>query len=344
MLIEEVRELRGFTVEWAQPNNFYLSRRNRIFHSRNLEPPFTPVVAIDASTWKSAVCASRLAQRLLRFMVTNVLVLSDGDLLVTFDKDVGVVRDGRWQPLCGLRRPCRVLRGGCAINRHGDVYFGEYLLNTERHEIGIYKYSPGSDSVECVHTFAAGAIAHVHGIYCDPHTDDMYCLTGDDALECRILRTRDGFDSFEVLGQGDESWRAVSILFSDTHLFYGTDASFHANQLYRTDRATMKREAVAEVDGPVLYSIRFGEEFLFTTSAEGAPSQADDVASLWWMTEDGRCERIVSHRKDLWHRSLFKLGAIHFPGRSTLEHETYFHLVAVKGDNRTFRIRRTTIR
>jgi hypothetical protein len=342
LLIEEVRELRGFAVEWAEPENFYLSRRNRIFHSRRLQPPFTPVAEIGAPTWKRTLSASRLAQRALRFMVTNVLVLANGDLFVTFDKEVGVVRDGTWRSVSGLSRPCRVLRGGCAITRQGDVFFGEYRLNTERREIGVYKYSPGSDSVGCVHTFAPGEIAHVHGIYRDRESEDLYCLTGDTGHECRILRTRDGFASLEVLGEGDESWRAVSALFSDASLYYGTDASLRTNYLYRVDRVTLKRETLAEVDGPVLYSTRIGDDLLFATSAEGAPSQADDVASLWHLTAEGRCRRIASFRKDRWHRTLFKLGAIHFPGRSALEQEVYFHLVAVVGDNRTFRLLRTT--
>lgn len=343
LLIEEVGTLRGFAVEWAEPGNFYLSRRNRIFHSRDLEPPFAEVVTIDAPVWKRFMSAWRLPQRLLRFMVTNVIPLANGDLFVTFDKALGIVHDGEWRPLRGLRRPCRVLRSGCAVDRRGDVYFGEYLLNRERDEIGIYKYSPGSDSVTIVHTFAAGAIAHVHGIYPDPRTGALYCLTGDEGAECRILATTDGFASLKVVGQGDESWRAVSLQFSDAHFVYGTDASFRANHLYRTDRQTMRRERIAEVDGPVLYSMRFGADLLFVTSAEGAPSQVEDVASLWRLAEDGRCEKIAAYRKDRWHRTLFKLGAVHLPGHSTLEDETYFHLVAVVGDNRTFRLRRTAI-
>ena len=29
--VEEVPELKGYTVEWAEPGNFYLSRRNVLF-------------------------------------------------------------------------------------------------------------------------------------------------------------------------------------------------------------------------------------------------------------------------------------------------------------------------
>ena len=92
--VENVPELRGYAVEWAEPNNFYLSRRNQLFHSDSLKPPFKLIAAIDAPLIKKLASNFRLAQRVLRFMVTNVVPLADGDLFVTFDKSVGVVRDG----------------------------------------------------------------------------------------------------------------------------------------------------------------------------------------------------------------------------------------------------------
>ena len=35
--VEKISELKGYTVEWAEKNNFYLSRRNEIFHSTTLQ-------------------------------------------------------------------------------------------------------------------------------------------------------------------------------------------------------------------------------------------------------------------------------------------------------------------
>ncbi len=97
--VENVPELKGYAVEWAEPNNFYLSRRNHLFHSESLKPPFKKVAAIDAPFIKNFAANFRLAQRILRFMVTNVIPLSNGDLFVTFDKSVGIVRDGKYQTL-----------------------------------------------------------------------------------------------------------------------------------------------------------------------------------------------------------------------------------------------------
>jgi hypothetical protein len=339
-IVEEVPELKGYTVEWAEEGNYYLSRRNRLYRSADLKPPFDEIATIDAPAWKALAAHLRLAQRLLRFMVTNVLPLPNGELFVTFDKSVGVVRSGKYQALKGLERPCRVLRSACAVDSNRDVYFGEYLANVERGEMRIYKYSPGSDHLEVVHTFPPGSIKHIHGIYFDEFTNALFCLTGDDEQECQILRSVDGFKTVQVVGRGDETWRAVSMLFDRDHIYYGTDAEFSANHIYRVERETLVRQILGEVNGTVFYSKRIGDDLFFTTTAENAPAQKENVAAVWHVDGQGNCRELIKFKKDRWHKALFMFGTIHFPAISKNTTELYFHLVGVEGDNRSFRLRR----
>ncbi len=337
---EEVAELKGFTVEWAETGNYYLSRRNRIYHSPDLKPPFAQVAVIEAPAWKQFAANFRLAQRILRFMVTNIVPLNNGELFVTFDKSVGIIRDGKYTKPQGLVRPCRVLRAACAIDKNGDIYFGEYLANDERGEMRIYKYRQGNDKLEIAYTFSPGSIKHIHGLYFDEFTGAIYCLTGDNDSECRIIRTLDGFKTTEVVGEGDETWRAVSILFGRDHFYYGTDAEFRSNHICKVNRATLERENLGEVNGTVFYSKRIGDDLFFTTTAENAPSQKQNVAAVWHVDGEGKCREIVKFKKDMWHHALFMFGTIHFPYENTLADELYFALVGVKGDNRTFRLTR----
>lgn len=338
-VVEPVPELHGYTIEWAEPQNFYLSRRNRLFHSTTLKPPFKQIATIDAPFWKEAASNFRTAQRVLRFMVTNVVPLENGDMFVTFDKQVGIIREGKFHALKGLVRPCRVLRFGCAVDGKGDVYFGEYLANTERGEMRIYKYKNGDDEIKVVYTFRQNSIRHIHGLYFDQFTNSIFCLTGDAEKECKVLQTFDEFQTIKVVGEGDETWRAVSILFTSDAFFYGTDAEFRANQIFRFDRGSAERTSLAEVNGTVFYSKRLNEDLFFTTTAENAPSQTENVAALWHIGVDGACEKLASFKKDFWHPSIFMFGTIHFPFVNKLENELYFHLVAVENDNQTFRVR-----
>lgn len=336
--IKEVPELKGFTVEWAETGNFYLSHRNILFHSKNLKPPFEKIATIDAPSWKQLVSKFRLAQRLLRFQVTNIIVLSNGDLFVTFDKTVGIIRNGKYQRLQGLSRPCRVLRSACAVDGNGNIFFGEYLANDERGEMRVYKYKTGENSLEIIYTFPPNSIKHIHGIYFDKFTDSLFCLTGDDAKECQILNTFDEFKTVKTIGQGDETWRAVSILFTENALFYGMDAEFRANHIYKFDRETSESKSLGEVNGTVFYSKKLGGELFFTTTAENAPSQTENVAAIWNVNSNGKCEEVIKFKKDIWHRTLFQFGTIHFPGVNKIAEELYFSLVGVKGDNQTFKI------
>ena len=338
--VENIPDLRGYGIEWAEPDNFYLSKQNRLFHTTSLKPPFKEIATIEAPFWKQAASNFRLAQRLLRFMVTNVIPLEKpSDLFVTFDKSVGVVSDGKYKELKGLVRPCRVLRSACAVE-NGNIFFGEYVANDERGETRIYKYSTGADELEIVYTFPKNSIRHIHGLYFDEFTRSIFCLTGDKENECRITRSFDGCRTFETVGEGDETWRAVSVLFGENSFYYGTDAEFRANNIYEVDRESLERKNLGEVGGTVFYSKQLGEDLFFATTAENAPSQKENVAALWHVDADGNLEEIVKFEKDRWHGTLFMFGTIHFPSTNKLENELYFSLVGVKEDNQTFRIRK----
>ncbi len=336
--VEEVPQLRGYQIEWAGPEDFYLSRSNSLFHTKSLSRPFNKIAVIDAPFWKTAVSHFRPAQRLLRFLVTNVIPLTNGDIFVTFDKSAGIVRNGKYLELKGLIRPCRVLRSACAVDSSGNVFFGEYLANDERGEMRVYKYVPGKDIVTVVYSFPPNSIKHIHGIYFDPFTGSIFCLTGDDESECRIIRSHDEFKTFDIVGEGDETWRAVSLLFDDKSIFFGMDAEFRSNHIYRLDRVTNERTSLGEVSGTVFYSKQIGADLFFATTAENAPSQTENVAALWNADADGNLTEVTRFKKDRWHPTLFMFGTIHFPYANHFEDTLYFSLVGVEQDNRTFRI------
>ncbi len=159
------------------------------------------------------------------------------------------------------------------------------------------RYRIGADRAELLYVFEAGEIRHVHGVYRDPYADALWCLTGDRPEECRILRTEDQFYTFDIVGRGDETWRAVSLLFTPEAIYYGSDAEFSLNHIYRIDRQTGIRETVAEVDGPVYYSHAIGQDLFFAPTAELCPGQGSPVASLWHVVSPGTATRIFSFTK-----------------------------------------------
>jgi len=235
--------------------------------------------------------------------------------------------------------PC--LAGRLCIGQCGERFFGEYLANNERGGMRVYKYSPGSDRLESIYTFPPNSIKHIHGIYFDPFTNSLFCLTGDDDKECRITQTFDEFRTLETVGEGDETWRAVSLLFSAESLLYGMDAEFRDNHILQFDRKSKEQRRLGQVSGPVYFSKQFSGEMFFTTTAENAPSQKENVAAIWNVNAQGECQEIAKFPKDRWHRVLFMFGTIHFPYINTVEDGLYFYVVGAKGDGRSYRIHRS---
>lgn len=350
--LEEVEALRGFAVEWSDGDRLFLSRRNQLFELAAGSDVPRKIGTIPAGALRSLVAHFRLGQRLLRFLVFNLLPTAPGEFLVTFGKEIGVLRGDRYFPLQGIRQPTRVLRQGIVQAADGCVYWGEYIPNLQRQDIAVYRYRPGADRAEIAHLFPAGAVRHVHGIYRDPFDDlnTLWCLCGDLPHECQFLRTRDGFQTLEAVWEGDETWRAVSAQFTAKGIYYGSDAEFRENCLYRIDRADGSRQVIQTLDGPVYYSKTIGDHLFFATTAELCPSQTENVASLWCVDPDDRVERIFHAYKDFVQPDkkygkkplsalLFMHGTLHFPGGPGIDGETFLSLVGLTGyDHRVLRV------
>ena len=341
--VRPIRALDGYAVEWADADGLLLSRGNRLFAARAADDRPSLLASFPAPAWKAAAGRWRLLQRLLRFGFYNVLRLPDGSLFVTFDRDIGLVRDGAVHAISGVRRPFRVLRAACALAADGNIYFGEYFYNEQREPVCIYRYRPGAGAVEIVHEFPSGAVRHVHGIYRDPHDERLWCLTGDRDDECRFTTSADGFATTEVVGRGDESWRAVSVQFTADFVYYGTDAEFQDNHLVRLRRATGEREPLCEVDGPVYYSQAVGGDLFFAVTAELCPGQKDRAATLWHVADDAAPSRVVSFEKDALPLHYFQAGILNLSRGPADGAGFYLQGQGLRGaDNRVFRVERAT--
>jgi hypothetical protein len=334
--------LRGFCVEWAEPGELLISRRHHLYRTDAPASPRQPLLPFPAPRWRRLVARWRLAARVLRFAFYNVLKVSRGRLFVGFDRALGTVQDGRYRALDGLRRPCRVLRGAAAVDADGAVVFGEYVPNRGRiDDILVYRWPGHGDRVDVIHRFEPGAARHVHGIFRDPYEPSLWCLTGDREGECRILRTSDRFRTCDVVGGGDETWRAVSLQFRADAVYYAMDAEHRQNHLFRIDRATGRRERLADIDGPVYYSHRVGDDLFFGVTAELCPSQHGRSAALWHVSPADDATPIASFEKDAPSPRYFLPGAFYFPSGPGLEGRSFVHAVAFRhADATTFSLSR----
>ncbi|MEO7082846.1 MAG: hypothetical protein ABI442_01375 [Gemmatimonadaceae bacterium] len=338
--VVERADLNGFGVEWMDASRLIVSRREMLYEIRDGEAP-RMIARFPQPRWRRTAGAARLGQRALRYMFYNVLPLEQGGLFTTFGKDVALIDEhGTVKPIGGFLNPFRVLRGGCALSPDGSILFGEYRPNAERSAIVLYRYWPGSDSVEVAYTFPVGAIRHVHGIYTDPYGDGQWLLAGDIGGECRILRSTDGFRTHDVIGAGDESWRAVSMQFTPDAVYYGMDAEFTPNFIYRIDRKTGVRDVVQQVEGPMYYSTALGSEIYFAVTAELCPSQQGDFAALWHIDgATGGAKRLRTFPTDGKSVHYFMPGTLDFARGDGTRPEILFRTTSLVPDNAVFAIR-----
>ena len=153
--------------------------------------------------------------------------------------------------------------------------------------------------------------------------------------------TDDGFETLTTIGSGDESWRAVSVLFTRDAIWYAMDAEFTYNKVFRIDRATRQRSNKGAIDGPVYYSVKWRENLFFAVTAELCPSQDGKSATLWTVMDDA-LERVVSFDKDRWPVKLLP-GTLHFPLGPGVEDGLYFQGVALENaDARCFLVELVT--
>jgi hypothetical protein len=327
------------TIEWIEPGRVLLSRRNDLYESTALDAAPRHIGAFPAPWWSRTAARLRQGQRALRFMYYNVVPLRDGSIFLSFAKSVGVWRDGAITPLHGIARPCRILRSGAAMASDGAVYFGEYIDYVGSSDMRVYRYCAGGDEVEVAHTFAPGQVHHIHGIHTDPYDGSLWCLSGDVKGECRVMRSADGFRTMDTIGSGDESWRAVSVQFSDDAVFYATDAEFTQNYIMRIDRRSGARTKLVPVGGPGFYSCVAAGQIFFAVTAELCPSQREPMAELWCVDPaSGDCRRIVTLRKDLYSVRYFMTGSIDFARGPGDGKRIFFRATALAGDNRTFSV------
>ena len=167
-------------------------------------------------------------------------------------------------------------------------------------------------------------------IYFDKYSKSLWCLCGDVGSENKIIQSFDEFSSVSVIGDGDETWRAVSILFTDKYFYYGMDAEYSDNYIIKVNRKDLQRKKIGKVNGPVYYSYKHNKKLFFAVTAELCASQTDKYASLYAVDYEDKMKRILDFKKDFFSVKYFLPGAFYFPAGPGLENQILFNTVALK--------------
>ena len=263
--------------------------------------------------WKQDSLGSiRPVARLTRADKCNVFQNSAGRVLGIRGGRVFELSDDGSRAIASIQGDS-VLQGCLCEDRHGWTYLGEYFRNRDRGPVRIHRFCPQLRQHEVAHEFAVGEIRHVHGVFADPFdADSLWVTTGDHQGECFLFHTSDRFRSLDRIGDGSQTWRAVTLHFTETHISWITDSHISQNYACRVRRGTEDLEVGHTLSSSAWYGARIsnGLYLAFTTVEPGAGIQVNDSAIL--VSSDAFNWHIIkSFKKDAWRpMSLFKFGVI----------------------------------
>lgn len=227
-----------------------------------------------------------IASRLLRAGFHGLVPLPGGDLVAIVRGAVLLRRAGepRFEMVHRVTRGTRPLN--VCLAPSGRLYFGEYFANEDRGEVHVYGSDDGR-SWDVVHSFAAGSIRHVHGIWPDVHRGGVWVLTGDDDHESGIHFSGDDFANLEPVLTGSQRARAVVVLPTPAGLIVPTDTPREPNVIQFMDADTGALEPVAAVPGSV-FSGAFTDRLMAVSTTVEKSSVNLDSSSALLVSEDGR--------------------------------------------------------
>lgn len=322
---------------------------NKVFQFDKLTNKSKYLGCVRVSWFDNMFKYFRFYQRLRRLVFYNIIPIPNNRFFLNFSNKIGLLNEkGKFIPLDGISSRFKILNNGLCQDE-SYIYFGEYLSNNNRNrDINIYRFSKTKLTYEVIFKFPAGKIRHIHGIYKDPFSKHFYVLTGDLPNECGIYVSRDEFKSIELLGGGDETWRAVSIIFTEDLIYYGTDSEFIPNNVYLINKSNLKRKKLGELSGPVYYSVLYKKNPLFFITAELCPSQKDEFFKIIQF-ENGKLKTKCKILKDLNYQKYltrifvktFMPGNMHlsFHNDKNIE-ELFLYGIALKNaDNKIFKLK-----
>lgn len=279
----------------------------------------------------------RLSRQLLRVGLHHLLPLKDDNILVTAKRITYIVStDGKVVNTFTDYRGNKPAHQGVCVTPDGTIFFAEYLLNTNRdHVIRLYRSTDNGDSFQVVKEWQPREIRHLHFVKWDAYEKCLWLGTGDygdNGSENRLYKSTDNGDTWELIGQYSQDWRAIGVCFTKDALLWGTDAGSCPDTVHfvKMDRQTQKLDILADFEGPChgCASYADGRAF-FSTGVEGGENEKDRYARL----KEYKVGEIVNHwqlKKDIWPL-IIQYGVMRFPLGTDACDKVVFTTMGLKG-------------
>lgn len=333
-------------------SNLILSKRNKIFIYNIKTRKKTLLYVIPCSLIYKIILFFRLTNRLFRAGV-RIGIMADREKLIFVFKKTIYELDIPQKKLTSsfiLPRGSRPLNFLNIQNLQGfesGIYFGEYFQNFEKKEVHIYKRT-SSQHWEIVYSFKKNTIEHIHNLIQDNHNNCIWILSGDFENSSAIWMAKNNFYQVEQIVGGQQIYRSCVAFPVNGGLLYATDSQFEHNSiryLQKNDNIWVSNK-IFNLNGPAIYGCQVNENYYFSTSVEGDPSNMGLIKKLL-DTKPGpgiinNCSTIIggniqegfkiiySQNKDIFPFILFQFGVFTFPSGLNNSNILFANPIALK--------------
>lgn len=311
------REPRLHIVHHSDERGSWATAGRRILFQSDAMGEWQELSSFPRRSPLDALGGLRPACRALRLDRCNVFPTRDGALLGIRSGTLYRIQGNSFVPLCRIRGDS-VMNRAIAETSDGSLYFGEYFSNADRLPVRIWRLDPALTRAEVAYEFETPRIRHVHAVHCDPFVSGrLWFTSGDRRGECFIGYSDDGFSSVELIGDGDQRFRAVGLIFDEREVHWLTDSHIARNHVVSMDRETRAITLRGEVESSSWYAVRTSDgALLATTTVEPGPAIATRQASLLTSRDARAWSPAASFEKDAWPMRFFKFGSLSLPSGS----------------------------
>lgn len=215
---------------------------------------------------RNAVARLQLVRRIrLNRGPGAVVRLSTGTLLVFYDRIYRTADQGRSFDALGPF-PGGFPTGGVAVGAGDTVLFGEYRTDPRPHPVRLVRGTDDGRQWEVIEQFAPGVTFHVHSVTWDPYRRTYWIATGDRGDEVMLLSADAGLGRIDTLLRGTQDARIVSMIVTDSALYWGSDNDEAASSIFRFDPASRVLTRLQDIGNPSYASARLADGTLIVTT------------------------------------------------------------------------------
>ena len=289
---------KSLNVQYIRNGVIYSSEDHIVWESHDNGKNWNKVCQLPISGekivnfFKDKILRSAVIRKLRRNIgIHNVVVLKSGTIIIQYDKIYRFDGNGKYaKPVFDItaKNIYGPMKNGLAYDEKTDsLYFGEYVISRP-YAVRIFRGTGDGRFWERCYDFPVGRIRHIHSIIPDKYRNRIWVCAGDNNHESGLFYTDDDFKTVHVFGQGDQSWRMVSLIPIEDAIIWGSDAGQDAaaddiNFIYKWDFHTNKRQKLMCIDKPAYFTTRLssGLMVLGTTYEPEIRRKIDPTADIW---------------------------------------------------------------